>query len=79
MLSLFIVAGAHAVGSGVVAVASGFNYAMIAKEDGSLWTWGWNYYGQLGDGTTITKSLPVQASGLHGVTAISAGRFMRWQ
>ncbi|TZF94253.1 T9SS type A sorting domain-containing protein [Chryseobacterium panacisoli] len=30
------------------------------KNDGTLWTWGNNWYGQLGDGTTVYKTSPVQ-------------------
>jgi len=33
------------------------------KTDGTLWTWGGNNYGQLGDGTTISRSSPVQIYG----------------
>lgn len=33
------------------------------KTDGTLWTWGLGTSGQLGDGTTITKSSPVTTAG----------------
>ena len=36
---------------GVNTVSMGFGFAMVVNEDGSLWSWGWNGYGQLGDGT----------------------------
>jgi hypothetical protein len=36
-------------------------YSMAAiKTDGTLWTWGGNSYGQLGDNTTVGRSSPVQ-------------------
>lgn len=35
------------------------NFGAI-KTDGTLWTWGTNNYGQLGDGTSVGKSSPVQ-------------------
>jgi len=33
------------------------------KTDGTLWTWGYNVNGNLGDGTTVNKSSPVQIYG----------------
>jgi alpha-tubulin suppressor-like RCC1 family protein len=32
------------------------------KTDGTLWTWGRNNIGQLGDGTIIQRNSPVQTS-----------------
>ena len=42
-------------------------------HDGSVWTWGYNYFGQLGDGGETNRCTPVQVTGLKGVKAISAG------
>ena len=38
------------------------NTVSAIKADGSLWGWGYGYYGCIGDGTTISKSSPVQVS-----------------
>ena len=59
--------------SGVVAVAAGDAHSLAMKSDGSVWAWGNNGWGQLGNGTTIYYSTPVQASGLSGVIAIAGG------
>jgi alpha-tubulin suppressor-like RCC1 family protein len=45
--------------SKVVMTAYSVNPVAI-KTDGTLWTWGYNSYGQLGDGTTVNKSSPIQ-------------------
>ncbi len=42
------------------AVAAGDNHTVGIAEDGSLWSWGKNGKGQLGDGTKIAKSTPVR-------------------
>ncbi|MHA6481704.1 RCC1 domain-containing protein [Paenibacillus sp. strain BS8-2] len=47
------------------------NYAI--KEDGTLWAWGLNENGQLGDGTLENRTAPVQVRGIEGVTAVSTG------
>jgi len=44
----------------VVQISAGISYAMAIKKDGSLWTWGNNEFGQLGDGTTESKLSPVK-------------------
>ncbi len=60
--------------SGVVAVAGGHEYSLAVKGDGTVWAWGWNVYGQLGDGTTaLWRTTPVQVSGLSGVVTVAAG------
>jgi alpha-tubulin suppressor-like RCC1 family protein len=35
-------------------------HTVSLKNDGTLWTWGNNIYGQLGDGTNVKKNIPVQ-------------------
>jgi len=70
------VKGADGIGwlSDITAIAAGEGYTVALKTDGSVWAWGYNYYGQLGDGTTDNKNTPVPVSGLSsGVTAIAAG------
>jgi alpha-tubulin suppressor-like RCC1 family protein len=43
-------------------VAGGFGSAAALCSDGSLYTWGNNYYGQLGDGTIIARSVPARVA-----------------
>jgi len=41
-------------------VSCGDRYTASIKTDGTLWCWGYNIYGQLGDNTVVNKSSPVQ-------------------
>lgn len=41
-------------------IGGGAYHAVALKSDGSLWAWGFNAYGQLGDGTTTERYYPVQ-------------------
>ena len=41
-------------------MACGYGYTGAIKTDGTLWTWGRNNHGQLGDNTIVSKSSPVQ-------------------
>lgn len=43
-------------------VVAGSGHVVAVKSDGSLWAWGRNNRGQLGDGTYVSKSSPVQVS-----------------
>jgi alpha-tubulin suppressor-like RCC1 family protein len=49
-----------AFGTNWVQVACGQYVTAAIKNDGTLWTWGSNGYGQLGDNTTTQRSSPVQ-------------------
>jgi uncharacterized repeat protein (TIGR01451 family) len=49
--------------SGVTAVAGGTYHTLGLKDTICLFAWGWNGYGQLGDGTTTNRNTPVQVSG----------------
>ena len=59
--------------TGVTAIAGGDLWSLALKSDGTVWAWGWNASGQLGNGTNTTSNTPVQVLGLSGVTAIAAG------
>ena len=57
----------------VEAIAAGEKYTLAIKSNGTLWAWGENNRGQLGDGTTTAKNIPVQVTGLTGVVATAGG------
>ncbi len=52
--------------TGVSSVAAGEGHSLALKGDGTVWAWGGNGYGQLGDGTTMDRSTPVQVKGPGG-------------
>ena len=54
-------------------VSAGSNHRLALKSDGTVWAWGGNTYGQLGDGTTSDRTTPTQVSGLRDIIAISCG------
>jgi alpha-tubulin suppressor-like RCC1 family protein len=61
--------------SGVTAIAAGGSTAYALTADGSVWAWGSNVAGKLGNGPAPELSrVPVRIAGLSGVTAISAGQ-----
>jgi alpha-tubulin suppressor-like RCC1 family protein/phosphodiesterase/alkaline phosphatase D-like protein len=46
-------------GKTVTAIAAGFQHSLALCSDGTLTAWGYNYDGQLGDGTTTSRTAPV--------------------
>jgi len=70
-------------------IAAGSYHTLAIKSDGTLWAWGYNYSGQLGDGTTSNKTTPVQigtgtnwsqiaAGGYHTLAIKSDGTLWAW-
>lgn len=57
--------------TGVKAIAAGGNHTIALKIDGTVWAWGENLSGQVGDGMLTNRSFPVQV--LSEVKAIAAG------
>ena len=64
--------------SGVTAIAAGGTFSLALRNDGTVWAWGNNTNGQLGNNTLVASSTPVQVvvsggSALTGIKAIAAG------
>jgi len=55
----------------VIAVSAGCYNSSCIKSDGTVWTWGENRCGQLGDGNTISKSTPSQVYGLSSIKSVA--------
>ncbi len=47
----------------------------MLRADGSIWGWGYNEQGQIGDGTNVTKTGPVPSLANSGFTSVKAGVF----
>ena len=59
------------------AIAAGLYHSMMLGTDGNVYSWGYNLYGQLGNGTQTASSTPVSANLPSGsvVNAISAEEY----
>lgn len=56
-----------------IAVGTGDRDIYAVRSDGSLWAWGDNGAGELGNGTTVSHFNPIQVPGLTGISQMSAG------
>jgi alpha-tubulin suppressor-like RCC1 family protein len=56
-------------------ISVGAGHSLALKQDGSLWAWGQNESGQVGDGTTSNKYVPIRISPDLGWKSIAAGAF----
>lgn len=65
--------GVSGLGRDVSQVAAGRTFGLARKSDGTVWAWGDNENGQLGDDTGFSSGVPVQVKGLSGVTQVAAG------
>ena len=60
-------------GEDVVGVAAGGNHAAFLLSNGTVWSCGANTNGELGDGNTTSSTVPVEATGVGGVSRITVG------
>ena len=59
--------------SGVADLAAGVFHNVAVKSDSTVWAWGYNAFGQLGNNATVDQNTPVQVGTLTGVIATAAG------
>ncbi|MCM8768306.1 MAG: FG-GAP-like repeat-containing protein [Candidatus Omnitrophica bacterium] len=59
--------------SGIIRVAAGYSHSLAISQDGSLWVWGDNSFGQLGIGHKTPSMYPVKVKTLSDIKGISAG------
>jgi alpha-tubulin suppressor-like RCC1 family protein len=57
----------------IVDMAGGRNHGVALKSNGTVWTWGLNDSGQLGDGSTTKRAQPEQVAGLSNIVDVGAG------
>ncbi|MCX7917751.1 MAG: hypothetical protein N2589_06480 [bacterium] len=67
--------------NGVIKVAAGWDFSVVLKKDGTVWTWGDNKCGQLGDGSFKNRNYPIPVRNhlgkgyLKDIIDIKAGAF----
>ncbi len=58
----------------IVAIAASGNFSLALKSDGTLLSWGSDFFGELGDDTaSASKPTPVPVSNANNIVAIAAG------
>jgi alpha-tubulin suppressor-like RCC1 family protein len=71
-------------------LVAGDNHSVAMKKDGTLWAWGYNNFGQLGNGTNTDSRTPIQVGGdtewlsaaagtWHTVAIKADGSFWAWR
>jgi alpha-tubulin suppressor-like RCC1 family protein len=61
--------------SGISAIAAGGQHSLALKNDATVWAWGLNNFGQLGNGATLNANAPVPVSTVYGAVGLAAGVF----
>lgn len=59
----------------VISIAGGHGHSLAVAADGTLWGWGNNSLGQVGDGTTTNRNAPVQVGVATNWTAVACGSY----
>ena len=60
-------------GAEITQLVAGGGTSAALLSNGTVWTWGNNFWGQLGNGTTSPSAFPTQVPGLTGINQITTG------
>ncbi|MFA6016001.1 MAG: hypothetical protein WC742_13125 [Gallionellaceae bacterium] len=60
--------------TGITTIAAGSYHTLALKNNGTVWAWGYNGHGQLGNNTRTDSAVPVQVQGLLGPVVVIPGR-----
>lgn len=62
--------------AGISSIAGGgWANSLALKDDGTVWSWGYNGWGELGNGTTEDSAIPIQVMSLSNVVQIAGGEY----
>jgi len=62
--------------TGIIAISAGFSHSIALKSDGTVWAWGRDNVGQLGDDVaSVNQPTPVPVAFLTDIIAIAAGGY----
>jgi alpha-tubulin suppressor-like RCC1 family protein len=67
------IVGDHSFIDIMISIGDLANHCAGLKTDGTVWSWGDNYIGQIGDGTASNRSSPVSVVGNHSFIQIDGG------
>ncbi len=73
ILTLLTISTSASAAPGVLGMGISNDHACAVRSDGSVWCWGYNGGGALGDGTTRSATTPTQVRGIKDATAVVAG------
>jgi alpha-tubulin suppressor-like RCC1 family protein len=60
-------------GHSISAISAGPNHSLALRSDGTVYAWGANESGQLGDGKTVNLKVPTPIAALSNIVALAAG------
>lgn len=72
-MGLNFLAASQGYGLDIIAIESGVDHTVALRKDGTVWTWGVNSSGQLGDGSWANKNVPTRVAILTEIIRIAAG------